>query len=982
MKQITINLSAEKTSFDLQDLKGDTLYSEFQLSASSNFGLVSDITTCPDVRTNKPSRLQCLVNEIEWVKSSKEDYFDTDLFQAGVMQRERRSDYLTKLQEELRKLQSDRANNEEDTKEVDSDVDDSVDSAPKVLDRREQNYHLRIAALRSEIIDCEKSIEENMATRALLSSKLPLAQESLLSLKAEVKRISGVTMEYVNSSVLHAAEQKFLTVELRLQLKKKIDEELSSIEMWKIDITVKECEHRELSELLDKKKGRLSERRAALLIFQKQRSCSFHLRSHISGKPEDILRRKFSVWLLLARRSKDLRGLCNRFDLLISRVKARHAFSRWRDDTDYHLRVLELKKGKSEIKSKGGMLLVEAEVASIDTCESIKSFMRTLHQSSIASNECYKRDQYSAKDTFQLVKGDYHFHLQEYKTALTFYKAAFEDLFTPGAPSSQDTELKCSLIDKVGRALIHLNSWNEAILNYDDLLYLSKDVKNEKYIIIANIRLGECYLFTGEISMAKKQYISCIRNGAATEYSNLHALATRGLEACQSANISHQQSNSQENDKDGFAGEIFEQIREGQRTADLIQAQIKNTSTKEGYKIELGRASCKEIRGKRTCLLLAQDIKKQTAELSRVKKELKRLPQLISNIETELRCSPGPDQEGGGSGQMRTSSLLHDNAQTFQENELLKRLRIRLDESIEDLRNTKSTDKLLTVQIRNLEDELSTTQEDLKLEKGILMQTLLKKRSIRLMDFDRLYVSKDVVDGDDDEYSDKMLIALTIDKDLFIHDALSGEALQVFEGDTISNNTNKSTGHIGAITSLYFEGIFVFTGSLDKTLRCWNIDTNELHYVSHGHEATITSICTTTSYIYTGSVDRTIIEWDKKHGKKIQRLVGHSRGILSLCKGNLNIVSGDGDGDIFVWDESVSLTLFASGWCLFMTLYNQFYCSIHIILIIDHNAITALHCTPPCTDFTTPSNGSKKRKIRDFIRRQQGFHHHVLAQNR
>ena len=81
-------------------MKGDTLYSNFQLVAMSDFGLKSGVVECADVRTKAPTRLHSLRKEIEWVKSSSEAYIDADFFQPGVIQREDKGAYLAKLEEE------------------------------------------------------------------------------------------------------------------------------------------------------------------------------------------------------------------------------------------------------------------------------------------------------------------------------------------------------------------------------------------------------------------------------------------------------------------------------------------------------------------------------------------------------------------------------------------------------------------------------------------------------------------------------------------------------------------------------------------------------------------------------------------------------------------------------------------------------------------------------------------------------------------
>lgn len=162
--------------------------------------------------------------------------------------------------------------------------------------------------------------------------------------------------------------------------------------------------------------------------------------------------------------------------------------------------------------------------------------------------------------------------------------------------------------------------------------------------------------------------------------------------------------------------------------------------------------------------------------------------------------------------------MVHDSAQNFEEDELIQRQHLRLDESRKELEDARVKNEALTVERTNLQDSLKVTTDDLKLEKGALVQRNLQKCSIRMMEFNRLSPTE----------SDQLLIAVTIDRDLFIHNAITGEAVQVFEGDTISDGSKQSRGHSGTITSLYYQGDFVFTGSMDKSLRCWNVNTDQL----------------------------------------------------------------------------------------------------------------------------------------------------------
>ena len=63
------------------------------------------------------------------------------------------------------------------------------------------------------------------------------------------------------------------------------------------------------------------------------------------------------------------------------------AFSAWRVNVRYQLKMQELMKEKSNITSKGGMLLLEAELAGMNVYKDIKSVMQDLRRSSIERND-------------------------------------------------------------------------------------------------------------------------------------------------------------------------------------------------------------------------------------------------------------------------------------------------------------------------------------------------------------------------------------------------------------------------------------------------------------------------------------------------------------------------------------------------------------------------------------------------------------------
>ena len=144
------------------------------------------------------------------------------------------------------------------------------------------------------------------------------------------------------------------------------------------------------------------------------------------------------------------------------------------------------------------------------------------------------------------------------------------------------------------------------------------------------------------------------------------------------------------------------------------------------------------------------------------------------------------------------------------------------------------------------------------------------------------------------------LIILTIDTDIYVYDLKEGQLRHVFIGGKDDSN-KEIVGHTSTITSIYYFGDKIYSGSFDKTVRCWNAEKGCLEFVATGHLATVTSICVNCSTLFTGSTDKYLILWNAQEGYMISRFLGHSRGITSLHCGSSWCLSGDVDGELFVW---------------------------------------------------------------------------------
>lgn len=94
------------------------------------------------------------------------------------------------------------------------------------------------------------------------------------------------------------------------------------------------------------------------------------------------------------------------------------------------------------------------------------------------------------------------------------------------------------------------------------------------------------------------------------------------------------------------------------------------------------------------------------------------------------------------------------------------------------------------------------------------------------------------------------------------------------------------------------------SGSLDGTLRVWDVAALKCLHVLEGHTTGITSVTSSHQYAATGSVDGTIIVWDCLTGRKIFTLTGHTDRVtgLQLDFASSRLASCSWDFEARVWD--------------------------------------------------------------------------------
>jgi len=94
------------------------------------------------------------------------------------------------------------------------------------------------------------------------------------------------------------------------------------------------------------------------------------------------------------------------------------------------------------------------------------------------------------------------------------------------------------------------------------------------------------------------------------------------------------------------------------------------------------------------------------------------------------------------------------------------------------------------------------------------------------------------------------------------------------------------------------------SGSLDNTVKLWDIDTGMAERTLFGHIEGVWAVASNKLRLVSGSHDRTIKVWAREDGQCTATLVGHRGAVTCLALGEDKIVSGSDDGDVKLWSFS------------------------------------------------------------------------------
>lgn len=93
----------------------------------------------------------------------------------------------------------------------------------------------------------------------------------------------------------------------------------------------------------------------------------------------------------------------------------------------------------------------------------------------------------------------------------------------------------------------------------------------------------------------------------------------------------------------------------------------------------------------------------------------------------------------------------------------------------------------------------------------------------------------------------------------------------------------------------------VYSGSMDSTVRIWDVRTGECHHILTGHTSLVGLLAVCPSYLVSASADATLRVWDPISGALLHTLAGPNGAVTAFQNDEDKVLSA-ADGVLSLWD--------------------------------------------------------------------------------
>merc|ERR1712112_332566 len=112
------------------------------------------------------------------------------------------------------------------------------------------------------------------------------------------------------------------------------------------------------------------------------------------------------------------------------------------------------------------------------------------------------------------------------------------------------------------------------------------------------------------------------------------------------------------------------------------------------------------------------------------------------------------------------------------------------------------------------------------------------------------------------------------------------------------------SGHTNRVYSLQFDGVHVVSGSLDTSIRVWDVESGACRHALMGHQSLTSGMELRDNILVSGNADSTVKIWDILSGQCLQTLSGpnkHQSAVTCLQFNTKFVITSSVHNQLWPW---------------------------------------------------------------------------------
>ena len=934
----------------LRNLPAKTKVVNITIKAVNFGGMTSDATklefleNVPEaIETDQCSRHAFVARELARSANAKGDFIDSD-FYTGVMQRLRRIDHISALEQEMKIVKPDELEMQEarelqaiqeyerlqkDAKALEDgggednedwgDEDETMMQMEKTTftnRQRRQHFKVRIESLGKKLVSLKAERFNIDTERSRLTQLMKTRQAHQVALQMERDRCKDFKGSVVTSAILMGAPNQYVLGDFLKKLERAIDECKAEISESKLLVMKGELRKAKVKTSFEQAEVELKNRKALFLQFEHDHQKRIKMLHRMTdGADEERIKIKYFAFLV-ENRDQRIRARYLITHIFTRRVywQVRNAFTRWSkgevvDSVEHHVdphapislggTMLETARQK-RVELQG--LLRQAMASTVDIQQKFKlAAMDIGNRRRLTRNKDF-RGTTEGMDHMDAEANGMHYLYEADGYALegnfTLAHSTYDNqiIYLRSKPKL-NIKLLAITHGHYGKMCLREGKFDRAIVEFGRQLSLAREIDDRPEMADAYFGMGSGYLQI-------RQYDDAIRylDIAQTRLSSLGNMpaycgAMRDLREVY-LRVGKMDIVAMYDDKiDRVEGEMRVKIGAGATRLKELQSRLNNSNADIEQAVHIERMTLRAIQTRMKIDELSNHLDELAEDEDKQQEVVTEITTVLGEIEEELSFAWETDDS-----EMMTH-LVHDQPQMMNVEEVKQRLKVRKLKDMERLKEQQNELQKVTVKVKNAEDEIHELNQILDLENGALMKNTRTDLAFRCVGMCGGNVSGNEITGTSSGGSEIFLAAES--NNIHAIDYHSGAITHVMAGEPKGTHRpgveNPKTGHESTVTCIFHDCQTFFSGSTDETIIRWDLATHKFKTIYEGHEGSIVCIVVDGPIMASSSSDATVRLWDKESAHQLRVLYGHQKSVLAMDLGPSWLLTGSSDEDVRVW---------------------------------------------------------------------------------